>query len=83
MKQWPEGLATITVRWDDGTTLKVMRVKVGPEDLFLQCDERPEPFLVLGGPLTVNPVTKGRVAIGSCEMVPDDEDVFYEFRMGE
>jgi hypothetical protein len=84
MNTWPEGLATVTVRWDDGTTLKVTRVKVGPEDLLLELNvPANEPFLMLGGPLTVKPVTSGRMGIGPCEMVPDTEDTFYEFRRGE
>lgn len=82
MKKWPEGLATVTVRWDDGSEVVVNRVKVGPDELVLALDEQP-PY-VLGRTYSAPPpVTRGWFTLNSCEMTPDDEDCFYTIRMGE
>lgn len=81
MKTWPEGLATITVKWDDGSELSVKRVKVESTDLELALDG-PLVNIMMDPYHMPPPITKGTLTIDHCEMVPDDQDCFYEFKAG-
>jgi hypothetical protein len=82
MKEWPQGLATVTVRWDDGSELVVNRVEISPEDLSLITEGEPAVLPDIGNPKHWPPrCEKGYMSVRGT-IVPDSEDLFYTFRMG-
>lgn len=80
---WPQSLATVTVRWDDGTELVVNRVKINPDDIRLEVDqkeimvdpERIPAYMLL-------PAEEGVLWLDA-KMIPGRDDVFYTFKQGE
>lgn len=56
------------------------KVKVTPEDLRLEFDEQ-QPFIFEEPHRVPPPLTKGRMVLDA-DMLPDEEDCFYTFRVG-
>src|SRR5688500_15585567 len=79
MKNWPTGLATVTVRWDDGMEFYAPRVDIRPGDFMLSEPERA--WSVVATSTALPPPLRSMGLRMSGTLYPDDEDTFYTMKV--